>query len=147
MSLIKWKKRNAMFPNVNSIFDNFFADDDALFRKWKNGSAFPSVNVKNEEDCFCLEVAAPGLKKDDFKVEVDKGVLTISSETEKEEKEETEDFTRQEFSYSSFSRSFSLPEDVKDDDIDATYEDGILKLVIPKEKITTKKEVKKITIK
>lgn len=147
MSLIKWKKRNAMFPNVNSIFDDFFADDDALFRKWKNVSAFPSVNVKNEENCFCLEVAAPGLKKDDFKVEIDKGVLTISSETEKEEKEETENFTRQEFSYSSFSRSFWLPEDVKSDEIDATYEDGILKLVIPKEETTSEKEVKKITIK
>lgn len=147
MSLIKWNKRNAMFPNVNSIFDDFFADDDSLFRRWKNVSAFPSVNVKDEEDCFCLEVAAPGLKKDDFKVEIDKGVLTIKSETKKEEKEETDNFTRQEFSFSSFSRSFWLPENVKSDEVEATYENGILKLVIPKEEIAVKKEVKKITIK
>jgi len=75
-----------MFPSIDSIFDDFFADDDTLLGKWETGSVFPSVNVKNEEESFCLEVAAPGLKKDDFKVEVDKGVLTISSETEKEEK-------------------------------------------------------------
>ncbi len=136
-----------MFPSINSMFDDFFAEEDNLFRKWKNGSTFPSVNVKNEEDCFFLEVAAPGLKKDDFKVEVDKGVLTISSETEKEESEENENFTRQEFSFSSFSRSFWLPEGVKDDDIKATYEDGILKLVIPKEEVTSEKEAKKIMIK
>lgn len=147
MSLIKWKKRNGMFPSINSIFDNFFADDESLFLNWKNESVLPSVNVKNEKDSFCLEVAAPGLKKDDFKVEVDKGVLTISSETKNEEKEETDNFTRQEFSYSSFSRSFWLPEDVKEDNIAATYEDGILKLVIPKVEVASKKDVKKIAIK
>ena len=146
MSLIKWKKKNGMFPAVNSILNNFF-DSDSDFFNWKNESTFPSVNVKDEEKSYTMEVAAPGLTKKDFIIEVDKGVLTISSETKKEDKEETENYTRKEFSYSSFSRSFWLPEDVKDDDIVATYEDGILKLVIPKEKIAAEKEVKKITIK
>lgn len=146
MSLIQWKKRNGMFPSINSIFDDFFADEPFL-NSWKNDSILPSVNVKNEEDCFCLEVAAPGLKKDDFNVEVDKGVLTISTETEKDEQEETDNYTRKEFSYSSFSRSFWLPEEVKEDEIEASYEDGILNVKVPKEATITKKEVKKIAIK
>ena len=147
MSLIKWKKKNGMFPTINSIFDNFFEDDGANLFNWRSSSAFPSVNVKDEEKNYSLEVAAPGLTKKDFNIEVDKGVLTISSETKKEDKEETENYTRQEYSYSSFSRSFWLPEEVKENDITATYKDGILSVNVPKVKTAKKKTAKKIAIK
>ncbi len=147
MSLIKWKKRNGMFPTINSIFDNFFEDDDFNLFRWRGGASFPSVNVKDEDDSYSLEVAAPGLTKKDFNIEVDKGVLTVSSETKKEDKEETENYTRQEFSYSSFSRSFWLPEEVKEDNIKATYKDGILSIDVPKVKVAKKKTAKKIAIK
>ena len=147
MSLIKWNKRNNMFPTINSMFDNFFADDDTFFTRWRNGSNFPSVNVKDEEKCFCLEVAAPGLNKEDFKIEINKGVLTISSETEREEKEEKDNYTRREFSYSSFSRSFWLPEGVREEDIEASYNDGILKVSVPKKDVAPKVEAKRIMIK
>ncbi len=147
MSLIKRKKRNGMFPVINSVFDNFFEDDNALLKKWRNGTAFPSVNVKDEDKSYCLEVAAPGLSKKDFEIEVDKGVLTISAKTKKEDKEETENYTRQEFSYSSFSRSFWLPEAIKESEIKASYKDGILTVNVPKAKIVKKKTAKKIAIK
>ena len=147
MSLIKWKKRNGMFPSVSSVFDNFFDESANFFESWRNGSSLPSVNVKDGEKNYSLEVAAPGLSKKDFNIEVDKGVLTISSETKKEDKEETENYTRQEFSYSSFSRSFWLPEEVKEDDIQATYKDGILTVNVPKVTTAKKKTAKKIAIK
>ena len=147
MSLINWKKRNGMFPNVSSVLDNFFDESANLFESWRNGSSIPSVNVKDDEKNYSLEVAAPGLSKKDFNIEVDKGVLTISSETKKEDKEETDNYTRREYSYSSFSRSFWLPEEVKENDIKATYKDGILSVNVPKVKVVKKKTAKKIAIK
>src|SRR5690606_30001297 len=87
--------------------------------------------VEHEKN-FEIELAAPGMKKEDFNITVENGVLTISSEKE-EKKEETEkNYTRKEFSYSSFTRSFTLPENVSEDEIKAHYENGILKLVVAK---------------
>jgi len=144
MSLITWKRRNGMFPTLNSFMDNFF---DEEFPSKNNGSSLPSVNVKETEENFELEVAAPGLKKDDFNIEVDKGVLTISSETSSDETEEKDNYTRREFSYSSFSRSFWIPEGTSEDDINASYGEGILKVVVPKKEPTPVPSAKKIAIK
>ena len=147
MSLITWKRKNGMFPNLNSMVDDFFKNDEFFpVTTNGNGSSMPSVNVKETDESFELEVAAPGKKKDDFNVEINKGVLTISSETESEVKEEKDNYTRQEFSYSSFSRSFWLPEGVEEDDVNATYNDGILKVVIPKKEVTPVPSAKKIAI-
>ena len=145
MSLITWKRKNGMFPTLNSFMDNFF-DNDELFPTRKNGSSLPSVNVKETEESYELEVAAPGLKKDDFNIEVDKGVLTISSETSSDNTEEKDNYTRREFSFSSFSRSFWLPEGTIEDDINANYDDGILKVTVPKKEPTPIPSAKKIEI-
>ncbi|MCE1202599.1 MAG: Hsp20/alpha crystallin family protein [Bacteroidia bacterium] len=137
-------------PQLPSLFDRFF--DTELF-DWANrhfsatNTTMPSVNILETDDHFEVEVAAPGLKKSDFKVQLDRDVLTISSEKrdEKEEKE-GERFTRREFSYQSFSRSFTLPNSADSDKIKATYIDGILKVVIPKREEAKPKPAKQIEI-
>lgn len=117
--------------------DNVFADD--FFRMKKNW--MPAVNIKDEKKSFEIELAAPGLKKDDFIVKVENGMLRISAERE-ETKEETEaDYARKEFSYRSFERTFALPENVNPEHISAKYTDGILKLVL--KKMATKEETPK----
>ena len=97
------------------------------------GTTIPAVNTMETETSYQLELAIPGLKKEDFKIDLDHNILTISSEkkVEKEEKE-GEKVTRREFSYSSFQRSFQLPDNVKKEDISAEYIDGLLKLTLPK---------------
>ena len=105
----------------------------------------PSVNITENSDSYDIELAAPGLSKDEFKVEVDKGLLTVSAEKQKESKVEKKDYRRREFSYESFSRSFELPENSVPEKIDAHYEHGVLKLKLPKKEITqdsTKKEIR-----
>jgi len=106
----------------------------------------PSVNISEEEDSFRIEVAAPGLEKKDFKIETEGGYLIISSEKEKESEEEKENFRRKEFSYSIFSRSFQLPENSISEKIEAKYENGILRLVLPKKEHTSVKHRKEIKV-
>src|SRR5688572_16161507 len=112
-----------------SLFEDFFKpwnewfDNGGLLQK---PSTLPAVNVTEDKDNYLVSLAAPGLKKEDFNIDVDGNMLTISSEKEEKKEEKDEKFTRKEYSYSSFSRSFTLPEDVKPDAIDARYENGIL---------------------
>ena len=138
------KHRSNYFP---SIFDDFFGDDWMRFpANAKRETTVPAVNVKESDKGYTVELAAPGLTKKDFNVEVDNDLLTISSEKQ-ESKEETEDsYTRKEFSYTSFKRSFHLPEHVDGDKIEAKYEDGVLKLMIPKKDEKALKTSKSIKI-
>ncbi len=116
--------------------------DDILNSDWLGqndrishiGTSIPAVNVKENNDNFNVEVAAPGMKKDDFKIELDNNLLTISSEIKEEHHSENkeEKFTRREFSYSSFKRSFNLPESIDSTKIEANYVDGVLKITLPK---------------
>jgi len=92
----------------------------------------PAVNVRETETEFVIDVAVPGKKKEDIKIEVDKNVLTISSEEQTQHEEINERYTRREFTYGSFRRSFTLPKTVSDDQIQAAYEAGVLKLTLPK---------------
>jgi len=101
----------------------------------------PAVNITERKDDYLVSMAAPGLKKEDFKIDVEGNMLTISSEKEEEKEEKEEKYTRQEYSYSSFERSFTLPDEVNKDKIDAHYQDGVLKLILPK-----KEEAKKVAI-
>jgi HSP20 family protein len=101
----------------------------------------PAVNITERKDDYLVSLAAPGLKKEDFKIDVEGNLLTISSEKEEENEEKEEKYTRQEYSYSSFERSFTLPNEVDKDKIDAHYQDGVLELVLPK-----KEEAKKMAI-
>lgn len=123
------KRQNPFFPVFADSFlrDGFLSDSD-----W---STSPAVNIAENKEGFRIEVAAPGLKKEDFRINLDKKVLTISSEkvANTETKEENgEKYYRREFSYSSFRRSFSLPEYADTDKIKATHVDGILQVFIPK---------------
>jgi HSP20 family protein len=134
------KENPAVFTD---FFDtsNFFSKNTGL----KNfGHIMPAVNIKESNKDFNLEFAAPGFKKEDIKVSIDDNILTISAEKENRKQEETERFTRKEFSYNSFSRAFALPDSVNCNKIDASYTDGVLKLSIPKNEIskaTVKKEI------
>ena len=103
------------FPAIPSLLDDFLTRDwlDSSRSNWRvPGASLPAVNVMETNDDFRIEVAAPGMKRDDFKVELDNNVLTVSSHREEknEEKDENGNYTRREFSYKSFQRSFSLPE-------------------------------------
>lgn len=135
----------------NSFFDDFITKDLFEFNRPKflqSELTLPSVNVKELDNGFEIHVAAPGIKKEDFKINLERNVLTISSEskTENEEKDEKGAFTRREFNYSSFSRSFTLPEAAEPDKIEAAYEDGILKIMVPKKEVTMQ-NVKTIEVK
>ena len=110
------------------------------------GFNVPSANIIEKEKEYLIELAAPGLTKKDFKVETDNGVLTISAEKKEEKKEQEGGYSRREYSYNSFSRSFTLPENSKPDKIDASYEDGVLKLTVPKKEITPVKAKKEIAV-
>lgn len=145
MSLIKTRKSGDLFPTVLS---DFFDTDKFFNTRWMEREfeqTLPSVNIKENGKEFNIELAAPGFSKSDFKINVEENVLTISAEKKDEVKEENERFTRKEFSYNSFSRSFTLPQIVNGEKIDAKYADGILKLCIPKKeeaKTLPKKEIK-----
>jgi len=140
------------FPSVPSLFNDFLSDDwlDSSLANWKSsGSTLPAVNVREHNDEFVIEVAAPGMKRDDFHVELDNHVLTISSEREdeKDEKDKQGNYTRKEFSYQSFQRSFALPMDKVDGEkIEARYENGVLHIAIPKSEKSKVKPVKQISI-
>ncbi len=146
MSLINWR-RGDLFPSLSAMVENFFDNDNDFENWWKGVKNTPAVNVKESDKNFEMEVAAPGMKKEDFKVEIKEGNLVVSAESKREEEEKKENYTRREFSYSSFTRTFRLPENIKTEDIVANYNDGVLKLTMPK-KVATKPEenVKKIAI-
>lgn len=118
---------------VNSIFDDLFDNANLHSNNWRSGASFPAINIIKSEVGFELELAAPGMKKSDFNIEINEGTLIISSaaKSEKEESKPELNYTRKEFSYSSFSRSFTLPADADEEKIEAKYEEGILKVRIP----------------
>jgi HSP20 family protein len=145
-------KRNGNLTNsLPGLFDDFFTRD--LF-DWGNtnystsGTTLPAVNVKETNDTFEVEMAAPGMKKEDFKVELNNNVLTISSEHKHEhEEKDGEKYNRREFSYQSFQRSFQLSREAVDaDNIQARYENGVLRLTIPKREEVKQKPARLINI-
>ena len=143
MSITK-RNANLLFPSIPSVVDSFFGDE--FFTRSSDIVKMPAVNVKEETDKFCVDLVAPGCKKSDFNLKVDNGRLFISSESNQESEEETEKFTRKEYSHQSFQRSFSLPENTNEDEISAKYEDGILKIEIPKKEVVAKTQSKFIEI-
>lgn len=135
-------RRVNTFP---TLFDTFFNDFDRMERP-SFANTLPSVNVIENEDNYHIQLAAPGLTRGDFKVNVHEDVLTISSEKKTENEEKEENYTRREFSYASFTRSFNLPETVDSDNIAATYNDGILNVNLPKKEEAKPKEPKLIEV-
>lgn len=141
--------RRTDYSGFPSLLENFFGRDLMDFEDMASGkSNLPAVNIQENEQAFAIEVAAPGLKKDDFKLNLEHNVLTISSEKEvqHEEKDNKGNFTRREFSYQSFSRSFRLPETANADQIQANYQDGILKINIPKKEEAKQRSPRTIDI-
>jgi HSP20 family protein len=130
---------------IPSIFDEFFPENKLDSLNYERFS-IPKVNIKENFTTFMVEIAAPGLKKEDFAIEIEKLVLKVSSNfTPKEETTGTDNdtqFTRKEFNYASFTRSFTLPKKVKVEDIEATYTDGILTISLPKKEV--KEEIKRM---
>lgn len=124
-------------------FSQFF-DNDSLFKDdFFTRNTMPAVNVKDNKTDYEIELAAPGFKKEEFKVNVENGILSITGESKGEKEEKDSNYTRKEFQYNSFTRSFSLPENADPEAINAKYEDGLLKLIIVKKNGTStkKKEV------
>ncbi len=142
---------NNDYSSFPSLLDKFFEGNMMDWNTWNfagSNSTLPAVNVSENEDEYKLDVAAPGMTKNDFKLNYDNGRLTISSER-KEEKEEKngETITRREFSYQSFQRSFSVPENVINaDKITAKYDNGILHVTLPKREEVKPKPAKEIKI-
>lgn len=141
MSLIKLNNR-LFRPAWSSMLDDFFTDN---FSSQLESMSIPAANIEEKDNAFEIKLAAPGLKKDDFKIEIENGILSISSESEQSDEEENKDFRRKEYSYSSFSRSFSLPENIHEDQIEASYKEGELILTLPKKAIQTQ-NTKKIEV-
>lgn len=140
-------RRNGFTPSKSPYFDDFMMRDLFGWDNWSNeGSSLPKVNIVETNDEFRVEMAAPGMKKEDFHVELDNDMLTIYSELTSENNDENASFTRREFSYQSFKRSFYLPNTVEADKIKARYKDGILSLEIPKKEEAKRKPIKSITI-
>jgi Molecular chaperone (small heat shock protein) len=147
MSLVKRNGRSELMP---SIWDDFFNRD--VFN-WGNnftgtGSSTPAVNIRETPDKFMVEMAAPGMDKKDFKIELDGNSLTISSEKQDQwQDKEGDSYNRKEFSYQSFYRTFHLPKEVVDaDKIKAKYENGILQLEVPKREEAKQKPSRLIDI-
>lgn len=132
MSLIKWNPDKNLFPSVAAWMDDFFGDNDDWFKPMVKGVSIPAVNIVEGKNEFKLEVVAPGFRKDDLKLEVRNGLLTVSGENQSETENKEEKYARREFRFNKFSRSFSLPDNVDADHISAKYDDGILRLNLPK---------------
>ena len=150
MTLIKWKdpskgleRRNLLMPSMENFFNDFF-NNDLLSREF--AGYVPSVNITENDKSYSIEVSAPGFEKKDFNVRVEDGVLTISGEHKTEKNEKDKNFVRREFNYGSFTRSFNLIDSVDEEKIDAKYENGIVKLELPKNEKTKAKNVKQIEI-
>jgi HSP20 family protein len=148
MTLVKFKndpaaKYTNRMPYFSELFNDYF--DGMLTSDFRRTST-PAVNIIENDENFTLEIAAPGLKKEDFKINVDNDLLTISAERKNELNEKNSRYTRKEFSYISFSRSFNLPEMVNADSINANYENGVMTLTLPKKEESKPKPAREIKV-
>jgi HSP20 family protein len=132
MALVKFNDRRdsgLLVPGFNDIFENFFND---TFMSDRMISRVPAVNISETDGHYHIELAAPGLKKDDFKINLERNVMTISAEKQTEQTENDKKYNKREYSYTSFVRSFTLPESADDANIDAAYTDGVLTISVAK---------------
>lgn len=139
---------NVNFPNWSSWLDDIFNRDlpSVFTSNFNTGITLPKVNIKETADAFMVQMAVPGLKKSDFHIDLDNQVLSISSELKEENEHQGENYTRREFGYSSFKRTFNLPESVNDEKINAHYNDGILSILLPKKEEAKQKPPRTIEI-
>lgn len=145
MSLIKFRPNDPLMRPLDSFFNDFFEGEFFPNRAVRNASV-PAANIKETEKAYHVELAAPGMKKEDFKVELNDELLSIRAESKQEKEEKNERYTKREFNYTSFVRSFRLPEEVDAENIKAAYNEGILNIEIPKVEATVKNKVREISI-
>jgi len=131
MTLVKFndKRSNTLLPGFNDVFESIFND---TFFNDRMITRVPAVNISESENNYHIELAAPGLKKEDFKLHLDRNQLSISVEQSADHQDEQKNYNKREYSYSSFVRSFTLPESADDSQINATYTNGILRIDIAK---------------
>jgi HSP20 family protein len=142
MTLMKFNQA----PVFGGLMDSFIGRELAGLMDTNSGYSVPAVNIKEHKESLALEIAAPGFSKDQFKLSLDHNVLTVSAEN-KQETEKTEGkYTRREFSYGSFRRSFTLPETIQAEKIDAEYQHGVLMVTLPKKDEAKVKAVKEISV-
>ncbi len=155
MSVVKFRKRirpfrelmNPDYFDLDEFFDNRFWRNRFLSdRFWNSRRGEPGLNIKETEDYFEIELAAPGFSKQDFNVTIDNGCLNISAAKTKKEEEKKEDYTRREFSYNAFDRSLILPENIEVEEIQAKYKDGILSFKLSKKEEAKKPKTKVIEV-
>ncbi|GAA3521631.1 Hsp20/alpha crystallin family protein [Aquimarina addita] len=139
---------NQHFPTLSNWLDDIFNRDlPSVFNSnFNTGITLPKVNIKETADAFMVDMAVPGLKKSDFHIDIDNKILSISTETKEESEEKEENYTRREFGYASFKRTFTLPESVNDEKINASYNQGILSILLPKKEEAKQKPVRSIKI-
>lgn len=132
------------FPSLRSMMEDFWNTERFFDKTLFSAETLPAVNIRETKNLYKVDVSAPGFKKEEFKITTEDGLLTISAETSAEKNEEKENYTRKEFSSSSFTRTFNLPDNVVEDNITANYQDGLLKIELKKsdKKLAPKKEVK-----
>ena len=144
------KNNPTFFPAIPFLLDEFFNKDwnDSSLSTWRNPvSTLPAVNISEDNDNIHISMAAPGLKRDDFKIEYEHEVLVVSSEHQNTQEDNTGEYFRREFNYEGFRRAFTLPANkVKGDAISAKYTDGILKITVPKTEDSKKKPARMITV-
>lgn len=148
MSQLKSTRNSDLFPEFVTDFfnsDRFFSPARWLGNPLED--FFPAVNIKEGNQHFNIELAVPGFAKEDFKIDMDGDVLNISATKQSETEKKDEKYTRKEYSYNSFSRSFTLPSNANGEKIEAKYENGILKLEVPKKVVPENPARKEITIK
>ena len=153
MSLVKFKRRpfqnliSTDFFDADSVFDNNLWNRGVFNGNFWNGkSQEPALNIKETDKAFEVELAAPGFAKKDFEVTIDDGCLNVTAEKSESKEQEDDNYTRKEFSYNSFQKKLQLPDSIKDDDVKATYKDGILSFNLSKNEEVKAKKAKTIKI-
>jgi HSP20 family protein len=139
---------NVNFPTWSNWLDDIFNEDlpSVFSSNFNTGISLPKVNIKEIPDAYLVEMAVPGLKKSDFQIDLDNQVLYIAAEIKEESEQKEEIYTSREFGYSSFKRTFNLPETVDEDKINASYNNGILSIHLPKKEEAKQKPARTIKI-
>ncbi len=149
MTLVKFNRggRDLRVPSVNASLDLLNSFFDNSFWPEANGNTLPPVNISETDSIYNIELASPGKSKEDFQIDLENGILKISTEKKEETNEENKEYTRREFKHLSFTRSFTLPKEADENQVSAEYTNGILHLKIgKKEEVKQKKIVRKIEI-
>lgn len=147
-SVAKPNSNGLTFPIWSSWIDELFNRDlpTVFTSNFNTGITLPKVNIRETKDSYYVDMAVPGLKKSDFTIDLDNQILSISAETQNENQETEDNYTRREFGYASFKRSFSLPETINEDKIKAEYKEGVLSIHLPKKDEAVQKPARNIKI-